>query len=134
MKLTHFIVAAAATFLISTNLGWAQGSSGVDRLYILDCGQGHAPDQSRWSPGVNVGVPIDVVDNCYLIHHLQGYFLWDTGIADQVADMPNGIGGIAGAPSWRRPKKLADQLAAIGVSPLSVLNAGTRRLSQLSLK
>jgi N-acyl homoserine lactone hydrolase len=54
--------------------------TGVDWLYVLDCGIGHATDQSRWSPGVNVGVPLDVIDNCYLIHHAHGYLLWDTGI------------------------------------------------------
>src|SRR6266481_6816828 len=32
----------------------------VDRLYVIDCGWTHAADQSRWSPGVNVGVPIDL--------------------------------------------------------------------------
>ena len=26
-------------------------------------------DQSRWSPGVNVGKPIELSDNCYLIKH-----------------------------------------------------------------
>ena len=64
----------------------AQGSltagapTGVDRLYVLDCGVGHAADQSRWSVGVNIGKPIDISVKCYLIRHAQGYFLWDTGI------------------------------------------------------
>jgi hypothetical protein len=53
----------------------------VDRLYVIDCGWAHATDQSRWSPGINAGVPIDLSDNCYLIHHTsEGYLLWDTGI------------------------------------------------------
>ena len=54
-------------------------ATGVDRLYILDCGQGHAPDESRWTVGLNAGKPIDISVNCYLVHHAQGYFLWDTG-------------------------------------------------------
>ena len=29
--------------------------SGLQRLYILNCGEGVAGDISRWSPGVNVG-------------------------------------------------------------------------------
>jgi N-acyl homoserine lactone hydrolase len=41
----------------------------VDRLYVIDCGWAHATDQSRWSPGINASVPIDLSDNCYLIHH-----------------------------------------------------------------
>jgi N-acyl homoserine lactone hydrolase len=51
-------------------------AAGVDKLYVLYCGEASATDQSRWSPGVNVGVPIELSDNCYLIHHTQGWFLW----------------------------------------------------------
>jgi len=95
-------------------------STGVQRLYIFDCGQGHAADQSRWSPGVNVGVPMDVSDNCYLIHHAQGYLLWDTGIPDAVATLPEGLPGQNGAPSWRRQKTLAAQLEELGVKPSDI--------------
>jgi hypothetical protein len=75
------------------------------RLYGLYCGEGHAPDQARWSPGVNVGKPLDISDNCYLIHHPRGWFLWDTGIADAVADRAEGGLDEKGAPTWRRAKK-----------------------------
>ena len=52
----------------------AQASKpGVERLYILNCGEGVAGDISRWSPGVNVGKSMDFVDNCYLIKHSQGW-------------------------------------------------------------
>src|SRR5579864_8633442 len=37
-------------------LGSAAQASGVDRLYVIDCGWAHAADYSLWSPGVNVGV------------------------------------------------------------------------------
>jgi len=50
-------------------------SATVDRLYVIDCGRAHATDQSVWSPGVNVGVPIDLSDNCYLIHHTTAGYL-----------------------------------------------------------
>ena len=65
--------------------------AGVDKLYILNCGEGVAGDISRWSPGVNDGKSMAFVDNCYLIKHSQGWFLWDTGIPDAVAAMPNGL-------------------------------------------
>ncbi len=64
---------------------------GVEKLYILDCGQGVAGDISRWSPGVNEGKSMNFVDSCYLIKHAQGWFLWDTGVADAVAAMPDGL-------------------------------------------
>ena len=68
----------------------AANAGGVDRLYVLDCGSARAPDQSRWSPGVNVGKSMDFVDNCYLIKHSQGWLLWDTGVTDAIAAMPDG--------------------------------------------
>src|SRR5213079_1342509 len=96
-------------------------TSGVERLYILNCGEGIAGDISRWSPGVNVGKSMDFVDSCYLIKHAQGWLLWDTGVADAVAAMPSGL-----APSdpksvhWRRPKTLAAQLDQLGVKPSDI--------------
>ena len=64
MKRANMIVAAAAIFFLASS-GRAQQSSAktVDRLYVLDCGQGHAPDESRWTVGVNVGKPIDISDS-----------------------------------------------------------------------
>jgi glyoxylase-like metal-dependent hydrolase (beta-lactamase superfamily II) len=97
------------------------GAAGVDKLYVIDCGWAHAADQSRWSPGVNVGVPIDVSDNCYLIHHTSGvYLLWDTGITDKVAAMPGGLGGGNAPLTWHRSKTLIAALAEIGVKPEDV--------------
>ena len=90
------------------------------RLYIFDCGQGHAADMSRWTPGLNVGTPLDVVDNCYLIRHPKGDLIWDTGIPDFVAGKPEGFGGMNGAPVWKRAKALAAELAEVGVQPSSV--------------
>lgn len=40
------------------------GLSQVERLYILNCGEGVAGEISRWSPGVNAGKPMAFADNC----------------------------------------------------------------------
>jgi N-acyl homoserine lactone hydrolase len=118
MKLAHLITAAAAAFLLYCGSAAAQSAAGIDRLYVLDCGWAHAADQSRWSPGVNVGKPIDISDNCYLIHHVSGgYLLWYTGTPDAVAAAADGVSMANGAMVWHRPKTLAGQLAAIGVQP-----------------
>jgi glyoxylase-like metal-dependent hydrolase (beta-lactamase superfamily II) len=114
-------ILAVAALAISALTALAQPKPGVDRLYILNCGEGVAGDISLWSPGVNVGQPMDFVDNCYLIHHTQGWLLWDTGITDAIAGMPEGL-----PPSdprmthWRRPKTLAAQLEAVGVKPTDI--------------
>src|SRR5215470_11416213 len=88
----------------------------IDRLYVIDCGWAHAADQSLWSPGVNAGEPIDLSNNCYLIHHSsQGYLLWDTGITDRLAAIPNGQYVPPTRQTWHRSQTLIAALAAIGV-------------------
>src|SRR5215211_5855131 len=76
--------------MLSSQSSYAQAKPGIERLYILNCGEGVAGDISRWSPGLNVGKSMDFVDSCYLIKHVQGWFLWDTGVADSIAAMPEG--------------------------------------------
>jgi hypothetical protein len=96
----------------------AQNKSGAEKLYIINCGEGVSGDISRWSPGVNVGKPQDFSDNCYLIKHAQGWFLWDTGITDAIAAMPQGQAPAnPGATHWYRPKTLSDELEKLGVKP-----------------
>src|SRR5947208_14560073 len=60
----------------------------ADRLYVMDCGHNSAKDQALWSPGVNVGTPIEMSDTCVLIKHREQWLLWDTGYPDAVADRP----------------------------------------------
>lgn len=92
--------------------------TGVEKLYVLNCGEGTAGDISRWTPGLNEGKTMDFVDSCYLIKHAKGWFLWDTGIADSVAAMPNGLAPAdPKAVTWRRPKTLAAQLEQLGLKP-----------------
>jgi N-acyl homoserine lactone hydrolase len=106
------------------SVGWsavAVAQSGVEKLYILNCGEGVAGDISRWSPGVNEGQSMPFVDNCYLIKHAQGWFLWDTGIPDAVASMPDGLPPAdPKAVHWYRPKTLTAQLEQIGVKPSDI--------------
>ena len=90
MKRSVFCIAALAVLSVTVAAASAQTQSGVDKLYIVNCGEGVAGDISRWSPGVNVGKSMDFVDNCYLIHHTQGWLLWDTGLTDDIAAMPGG--------------------------------------------
>src|SRR5271167_1760523 len=61
MRFARFAMAACALALSSL----PASAAGVDKLYVLYCGEASATDQSRWSPGVNVGVPIELSDNCY---------------------------------------------------------------------
>jgi len=120
MKAAGTLIGAFAALAIIGSAS-AQTKSGIEKLYILNCGEGVAGDISRWSPGVNVGKSMEFVDNCYLIRHAEGWMLWDTGVADAIAAMPDGQ-----APSdprmthWRRPKTLASQLEELGVRPADI--------------
>ena len=95
-------------------------SAEVQRLYVLDCGRNVGRDQARWSPGVNEGKSIEFSDNCYLIRHDKGLLLWDTGVPDAVAAMPDGMVVANGAITYRRAKTLAAQLTELGVKPTDV--------------
>ncbi|RXH22650.1 N-acyl homoserine lactonase family protein [Bradyrhizobium zhanjiangense] len=121
MPRMKFALAIAALALSSPSALAQSEKTGVERLYVLNCGEGTAGDISRWTPGLNEGKTMDFVDTCYLIKHSKGWFLWDTGIADSVAAMPNGlVPADPKAVTWRRPKTLAAQLEQLGVKPADI--------------
>ncbi len=62
---------------------------------------------------------LELSDNCYLIHHAQGWFLWDTGLPDAIAANPDGVKGANGF-QMKRPKTLAGQLQELGVKPSDI--------------
>lgn len=125
MKAFTILIAA---FVVLSLSGWAasaQTKTGVDRLYILNCGEGVAGDISRWSPGVDVGKSMPMSENCYLLHHTQGWLLWDTGIADAIAAMPDGQAPAdPRAIHWYRPKTLVAELGELGIKPPDIKYLG----------
>jgi N-acyl homoserine lactone hydrolase len=113
------LLAAQAVPLPAAAQGTRPGT--VERLYILNCGEGVAGDISRWSPGVNVGKSMAFVDSCYLVKHARGWLLWDTGLADAVAAMPDGLRPAdPRAVLWHRPKALAAELDELGLRPSDI--------------
>jgi N-acyl homoserine lactone hydrolase len=64
---------------------------------------------------------MEFVDNCYLIKHSQGWMLWDTGVTDAIAAMPDGQAPAdPKATHWRRPMTLVSELAALGLKPADI--------------
>ena len=111
----------AALSAHSSQPAQAQAKPGIEKLYILNCGEGTASDISRWSPGVNEGKSMPFVDNCYLIKHAQGWMLWDTWLTDALAAQPEGQKPAdPKATHWYRPKTLASQLEQLGVKPTDI--------------
>lgn len=121
MRIFRIAIAAFSALLIIVVSASAQNKSGIDKLYILNCGEGTAGDISRWSPGVDVGKSVPMADNCYLMHHTQGWLLWDTGVTDAIAALPDGAAPTdPRAIHWYRPKTLAAELNAVDVKPSDI--------------
>lgn len=90
-------------------------------MYVIECGENHVKDVSRWTPGRNVGQPHVFSNHCYLIRHAQGgIFLWDSGNPDRLAAAPNGVTNPAGTITAFMRKPLVESLAEIGVKPEDV--------------
>ena len=96
----------------------------AQRMYVIDCGTILGKDQARWSPGVNVGKPILLSDNCYLIRHGRQWMLWDTGLSDDVAKSPDGVETAGGALVAKRTQTLGAALAALKVKPDDITYVG----------
>jgi N-acyl homoserine lactone hydrolase len=111
-------------FLAAVSPALAQQTAGVDRLYVLECGHGTAPDQGRFSAGYNDGKPFDLVDNCYLIRHGRDYLLWGTGIADKFSQVSSGVPSVGGRPNWVVTKTLAKQLEQLDIQPTAIRYVG----------
>src|SRR5690349_5806326 len=98
VRLLSAIVAMLALPLLMQPAA-AQGKA--ERLYVIECGQRTAPDVSPWTPGVNVGKPVDFVDTCYVIKHGNDWMVWDTGLPDAIFSTPS-----TDPNAWRRTSTL----------------------------
>ena len=97
-----------------------QQTAGVERMYVINCGENHTNDVSRWTPGVNVGKPAVFSNHCYLVKHAQGWMLWDSGNPDRLAAMPKGLTNPAGTITAFMKKPLVESLKEVGVAPADI--------------
>ena len=114
------VLLAIASMAASFRLSYAAAEqAAVDNMFVLDCGEATAPDLSQWSPGVHPGRPVTFSNNCYLLRHDSHWLLWDTGISDELANLPEGkvvahhVRGIV-------KRTLESQLLEIGIRPHDV--------------
>jgi glyoxylase-like metal-dependent hydrolase (beta-lactamase superfamily II) len=111
-----FLVAIAAC-LACPQSGLAQHATpGVERLYVLYCGDIALNDASSFTPGASG--PGALSDTCYLIKHGQDWVLWDTGLPDSLVGTPDGMKSNAGV--WTSKKMLAGQLAELNLKPSDI--------------
>src|SRR5262247_2898953 len=117
MKTTACLVGAMVALTVSIEPGLAQAPKpGIERMYVLYCGDIALTDMGRFSPGYSG--PGALSSTCYLIKHAQGWLLWDSGLPDEIASIPEGRRSPAGV--WHVKKTLGSQLAEIGVKPADI--------------
>lgn len=102
--------AFAALFALPLFAQPAFAQAKLERLYVIECGERTAPDVAPWTPGVNVGKPVDFVDTCYLIKHGNDWMVWDTGLTDTIFASPS-----SDPNAWKRKNTLAGELEKLGV-------------------
>jgi glyoxylase-like metal-dependent hydrolase (beta-lactamase superfamily II) len=92
----------------------------VERMYVIECGENHVKDLSRWTTPADAGKPAVFADNCYLIKHAKGWMLWDTGNPDRLGALPNGLTNPQGIITAYMKKPLAESLGQLGVAPADI--------------
>jgi glyoxylase-like metal-dependent hydrolase (beta-lactamase superfamily II) len=115
-------LAAITAWSVCSQSGLAQQAAaqhaapGVERLYVLYCGDIVLNDASSFTPGASGPGALSVT--CYLIKHGPDWVLWDTGLPDSLVGMPDGMKSNAGV--WTSKRTLASQLAELGLKPSDI--------------
>jgi len=117
MRLAFFSIVLA---LLSACATADHPDATVQRLYVIDCGENHVNDLSRWTSPADAGKPFVFSDNCYLIEHGKDWMLWDSGYPDALALLPHGQTSPNGLITAYRKKPLVDSLREIGLAPADV--------------
>ncbi len=87
-------------------------------IYVFEVGEILIKDLAMFNPGVDEGKQATFTNTAYLIKHPKGMLIWDTGLPDALADIPEGND----SPNFlmKMPKRLVDQLTAIDVDPENI--------------
>ena len=112
---------AASLFAITAILAGTAHAEPADplRLYTLDCGTLELQDMGMFSDtGEHAGEPGVMAVPCYLIRHGDDWLLWDTGLGDDLAALPEGKDQLGGR--WTVRRTLTSQLADLGLAPRDI--------------
>lgn len=126
-RLPVAIVLSALSFLSACST-WIPDRTGArqqvaltaDRIYAINCGENHAKDLSSWTTPADQDKAYVFSNNCYLIRHRTDWMLWDSGHADRIAAMPDGLPNPRGTSIARLKTPLVDSLREIGVTPADI--------------
>ena len=87
------------------------------KLYTLDCGQIVETDADAYADdGAYKGVTKTLIVPCYLIRHAKGDLIWDTGLPQAIADLPDHHNTYGMSVT----RKLTDQLKQLGLTPADI--------------
>ena len=105
----------------------AQPSPPPMRLYAIDCGRLDYANMDGFSDADDyAGKDGSLVVPCFLVRHGNDWLLWDTGVGDRIAALPNGE--MKQGARFSLQRTLASQLAAIGLTPDSIKYVGLSHL------
>lgn len=91
------------------------------KLYAINCGDMEFGDVDLFADdGSMKGVARTFIDPCYLIRHPKGDLIWDTGVPEAIADMPDGLRPEGFPVHVVVKKKLSAQLAELGLTPADI--------------
>jgi glyoxylase-like metal-dependent hydrolase (beta-lactamase superfamily II) len=103
---------------------WAVGDGGrqpniasVERIYVINCGENQTQDLSSWTTAADKGRAHVFSNYCYLIRHRSGWLLWDSGNADRIAKLSNGLTNPRGTLTSFMRKPLTESLKEISLTP-----------------
>ena len=118
--MSRFLLALLALTVATTSHIVAQPAPAATmRLYTLNCGHLEWKDMGPFSDtGEHAGERGSMAAPCYLIRHGSDWMLWDTGLGDGIAAMPNGEMRYGGRFTVQRT--LLSQLAELGLKPNDV--------------
>ena len=111
----------ASLFAITAILaGTAQAEPATPlELYTLDCGTLELQDMGMFSDtGEHAGESGVMAVPCYLVRHGDDWLLWDTGLGDDLAALPDGKDQLGGR--WTVRRTLTSQLADLGLAPRDI--------------
>jgi N-acyl homoserine lactone hydrolase len=98
-----------------------QAQAPVIELYAMDCGHTTFTDAGMFADdGSFDGQSRELIVPCYLIRHPSGDLIWDTGLPEAIADMPDGLTPQGFPAHFAVPTKLTAQLAQLNLTPADI--------------
>lgn len=116
-------VALAALLSAACTSQPAAPQAAVEKMYVFNCGRIDVGDISIFTgQDQDKGKTKTFAVSCYLVEHKNGTLLWDTGLPDALAQLPNGVK--MGPFSLTVQKPLVEQLKALGYAPENIRYVG----------